>query len=163
MVAELSFTTYSDVMDSWERIRRVKDFDKTLGMIVFKKFFSRCPDAVSIYGYDQCEREEILKGDTFEKHAKKFVCFCDSFIDMLGPHADMLTDILEEEGIKHAKWGVKLDHYPSMGEALIEGVKSLDKKFNDDTELSWRKVYGGVSMNLGKSIMYHKAGRRYTL
>ncbi len=37
MVSELSFSTYYEVMHSWERIRRLKDYDKTLGIIVFSK------------------------------------------------------------------------------------------------------------------------------
>ena len=37
MATELSFSTYSEVMLSWERIRRVKDYDKTLGILIFSK------------------------------------------------------------------------------------------------------------------------------
>ncbi len=37
MVNDLSFSTYSEVMHSWERIRCIKDYDKTLGVLIFSK------------------------------------------------------------------------------------------------------------------------------
>lgn len=162
MVSELSFSTYSEVMHSWERIRQIKDYDKTLGVLILSKFFSRHPDATSLFGIEG-EVDEFLKNGSFVPQAKKFVGNFDSFMDMLGPDTELISEILEEEGRKHANFGIKLEHYPSMGEALIEGVKTLDKKFNDDTELCWRKVYCGVTHDLGKAVMHEKAGRRHTM
>ena len=126
------------------------------------RFFSKHPDAASLLGVE-CEGEEFLKTDSFVPHAKKFIGLCDSFMDMLGPDAELMAKILEEEGRKHAKFGVKLEHYPTMGEALISGVKTLDKKFNDDTELCWKKVYCGVTNDLGKANTFEKSGRRHTM
>jgi ABC-type lipoprotein release transport system permease subunit len=51
----------------------------------------------------------------------------------------------------------------SMGNALIEGIKTFDRKFNDDTELCWREVYSGVSHDLRRAVIYEKAGRRRTI
>lgn len=161
MVSLLNYSTYSEVMDSWERIRRVQNYDKTLGVIVFQKFISIHPSATQELGLG--EEEEYVNSGSFKKHAKKFVGFCDSFMDMLGPDADMLSDILEEEGTKHAKYGIKVEHYPALGDALIEGVRTLDKKFNDDTELCWRQVYGGVTHDMSRANIYAKAGRRRTI
>ena len=125
------------------------------------RFLSKHPDAASLFGVE-CEGE-IVKTDSIVPHAKKFVGICDSFMDMLGPDAELMSKILEEEGRKHAKFGLKLEHYPTMGEALIEGVKTLDKKFNDDTELCWKKVYCGVTNDLGKANIFEKSGRRHTM
>eukprot|EP00531_Pseudo-nitzschia_arenysensis_P016442 CAMPEP_0116141698 /NCGR_PEP_ID=MMETSP0329-20121206/14517_1 /TAXON_ID=697910 /ORGANISM="Pseudo-nitzschia arenysensis, Strain B593" /LENGTH=162 /DNA_ID=CAMNT_0003636891 /DNA_START=70 /DNA_END=558 /DNA_ORIENTATION=- len=162
MVSELSFSTYYEVMHSWERIRRVKDYDKTLGILVFSKFFSKHPDATLLFGIESDEGE-WMKNDSFVPEAKKFVGWCDSFVDMLGPNTEMVSEIFAEEGRKHAKCGVKLEHYPSMGEALIEGVRTLDKKFNDDTELCWRKVYNDVTHDMGKAAISERTGRRHTM
>jgi hemoglobin-like flavoprotein len=120
------------------------------------------PEATNIFGLDN-EEEQCVTSGSYVKNAKKFVSYCDSFMDMLGPDSDMLTDILAEEGRKHANIGVKLEHYPSMGVALIEGVRTLDRKFNDDTELCWKKVYSGISHDMGKAGIYHRAGRRHTM
>merc|ERR1712137_168324 len=102
---------------SWERIRCIKDYDKTLGVLIFSKFFSKHPDATSLLGVD-CEGEEFVKTDSFVPQAKKFIGLCDSFIDMLGPDAELMAKILEAEGRKHEKLGIKLEHYSTMGEAL---------------------------------------------
>merc|ERR1719379_338216 len=161
MVSNLSFDKYSAVMSSWERIKRVKDYDKDLGILVFSKFFSMHPETANIFGIS--DPAEVSKNKTFVGSAKKFVNFCDSFLDMLGPDTDMLSDILEEEGRKHARMGIQLHHYGSMGNALIEGIKTFDRKFNDDTELCWREVYSGVSHDLRRAVIYEKAGRRRTI
>jgi len=163
MVSELSFSTYSEVMNSWQRVRRVKDFDKTLGVLVFSKFFSKHPDATKIFGIEEEGEELVDTSASFVPQATKFVGLCDNFIDMLGPDSDMLKDILAEEGRKHARRGVELYHYPAIGEALISGIRAMDVKFNDDTELCWRKVYCGVTHDLGKAVIYEKAGRRHTM
>merc|ERR1712137_931585 len=117
----------------------------------------------SLLGVD-CEGEEFVKTDSFVPQAKKFIGLCDSFIDMLGPDAELMAKILEAEGRKHEKLGIKLEHYSTMGEALISGVKTLDEKFNDETELCWKLVYCGVTNNLGKANTFdEKSGRRHTM
>ena len=37
MVAELNYTTYTDVNDSWERVRRVKNYEEIMGTNIFVK------------------------------------------------------------------------------------------------------------------------------
>lgn len=148
-ISELSFSTYSEVMDSWERIRRVKDYRKTFGMLVFTKFVKMHPDAISLFGLKGDEKD-TLKCRAFLKRSKDFVDMFDSLIDMLGPNADMLTDILREMGQKQASSGVKKAYYPAMGIALIEGLRVLDKKFTIETELCWKKVYHGISVDMAK-------------
>lgn len=96
---------------------------------------------------------EFSNSQTFQELSKNFVLMVDSVIDMLGPNADMLTEVLIEMGRTHNKRGVKLEHYPAMGIALIEALRKLDKNFTHETELCWRQVYLGVSSDMGKAAM----------
>ena len=72
----------------------------------------------------------------------------DSAVDMLGPNLDMLTDILSELGQKHIKYGVKPEHFPAMGIALVEALRKVDEEFSKDIEISWREVYSAISLDM---------------
>mmetsp|Transcript_6254 Transcript_6254/g.15477 ORF Transcript_6254/g.15477 Transcript_6254/m.15477 type:complete len:156 (+) Transcript_6254:121-588(+) len=154
MVSELDFSTYNEVMLSWNRIRRVKDYSTTLGFLVFTKFFSMYPETISIFGFKtQGEAMKFCDSKSFQKLTKNFVVLFDSVIDMLGPNADMLTDVLMDLGRTHNEQGIKLEHYPAMGIALIDALRTLDKKFTPETELCWRQVYLGISLDMGKAAI----------
>lgn len=150
MVSELSFATYSVVSDSWERVRRVKEYHTVLGTLIFTKFFSIQPEAVSVFSI-KGDVAECVKSGAFLSHAKKFVEMFDSAVDMLGPNIEILTEILTELGQKHVKYGVKLEYYPAMGIALIDAVRRIDKQFTKATEIAWREVYNSISLDMSKA------------
>lgn len=37
MVREISYNTISDVMDSWEQLRRIKNYDEVAGVKLFQR------------------------------------------------------------------------------------------------------------------------------
>ena len=112
------------------------------------------PEAISIFGFKtQGEAMEFRKSKSFDELTKNFVILFDSVIDMLGPNAEMLTEVLMDLGRTHNEKGVKLEHYPAMGTALIEALRALDKKFTPETELCWRQVYHGISLDMGKAAI----------
>lgn len=163
MVYELSFSAVSEVIDSWERIRRVKDYHKTFGILVFTKFLSMHPDSLHIFGLkreamkrrrsaSRAESQECVRSESFLEQTKKFADMFDSCIDMLCLDDEMFSDIMREMGAEHKSIGVKEEYYASMGIALMETLKFLDKKFNRETELCWRKVYLGVTLDLGRAL-----------
>jgi len=96
---------------------------------------------------------EFSNSQTFQELSKNFVLMVDSVIDMLGPNADMLSEVLIDMGRTHNQRGVRLEHYPAFGIALIEAFRKLDKHFTRETELCWRHVYLGVSSDMGKSAI----------
>jgi len=38
MVADMSYSTVSNVIDSWEEVRRLKDYEKIVGVTLFTKY-----------------------------------------------------------------------------------------------------------------------------
>ena len=38
MVSDMSYTTVSNVIDTWEQIRRIKDFEAVVGTKLFQKY-----------------------------------------------------------------------------------------------------------------------------
>lgn len=38
MVADMSYNTVSQVIESWEKVRRVKDYEEAIGTQLFQKY-----------------------------------------------------------------------------------------------------------------------------
>jgi len=72
MVADMSYTTVSYVIDSWEEIRRLPNYEEQTGVLLFEKLFELEPDAKIIFGFDKNAdvKKELLKAPRFIKHAK---------------------------------------------------------------------------------------------
>ena len=57
-----------------------------------------------------------------------------------------LIPIVEELGRRHAGYGVKDEHYDSVGAALIWTLqKALGPAWNSETAAAWTEVYGMLS------------------
>ncbi|MEK7950746.1 globin domain-containing protein [Luteolibacter soli] len=53
-----------------------------------------------------------------------------------------LTETLEELGARHVAYGVKTEHYDTVGEALLAMLSSvLGKDFNADARKAWTELY----------------------
>mmetsp|Transcript_45789 Transcript_45789/g.110985 ORF Transcript_45789/g.110985 Transcript_45789/m.110985 type:complete len:160 (+) Transcript_45789:141-620(+) len=151
MVADMSYSTVSNVIDSWEEVRRLKDYEQIVGVTLFTKLFELEPEAKAIFGFevDADVAEELSKSPRFTKHAKYFIQMIDKALGMLGPDIELLTEILLDLGHKHVGYGVKPEYFPSMGRALIYAVKeNLGEKFNDETKDAWIEVYGALSYDM---------------
>jgi hemoglobin-like flavoprotein len=59
---------------------------------------------------------------------------------------DRLTPIVEELGRRHANYGVRDEHYDSVGTALLWTLqKGLGAAWNPETAAAWTEVYGVLS------------------
>eukprot|EP00934_Nitzschia_sp_Nitz4_P008672 Nitzschia sp. Nitz4//scaffold19_size178191//46688//47298//NITZ4_001964-RA/size178191-augustus-gene-0.47-mRNA-1//1//CDS//3329540640//8662//frame0 len=151
MVADMSYSTVSSVIDSWEEIRRLPDHEEKTGCALFLKLFELEPDARTIFGFEKDTEmtPEMVKSPRFVKHAKYFIQMIDKALGMLGPDIELLTEILLDLGAKHVGYGVKPEYYPSMGRALIHAVKqSLGDGFTDEMKDAWVEVYGALSYDM---------------
>jgi len=48
---EWSYSTVSNVLDSWERIRRIEDYEQVVGVQLFQKFLTLQPKAKLVLGF----------------------------------------------------------------------------------------------------------------
>jgi hypothetical protein len=168
MVQDLTYTTVNRVLNSWEIIRRIPNFDEVVGIKLFKIFFILDPSAQVIFGGGKKRRpkqqsdekkdggscisddDEFVNNPRMVQHAKVFVRMFDRAVDMLGPESELITEILMDLGKDHAKFGVKPTHYPSMGQALmtvLEQILGADE-FNAETRNSWVEVYQAMSYDM---------------
>lgn len=62
---------------------------------------------------------------------------------MLGPDLEPLVGVLQALGKRHAKYGVAEEHFPIVGQALIETLSTaMGEKFTDDIKAAWVEIYG---------------------
>ncbi|KAG7341030.1 globin-like protein [Nitzschia inconspicua] len=151
MVVDMSYKTCCSVIDSWEQIRNIENYEDKVGTKLFIKFFDLEPEARRIFGFrERHSLEDLVKSRRFYKHAAYFIQMLDKAIGMLGPDIEMLTDILMELGKKHVSYGVEPEFFPSMGRSLIETLEeTLGKdKFDVETKGCWVEVYGALSYDM---------------
>lgn len=90
---------------------------------------------------------KVLISPRFVAHAKLLIEQIDAAIDMLGPSAEMLSEILLEMGARHARYGVKAEYFPTMGRALVDvvGANLGEDVFTRQVQESWIEVYNTLS------------------
>jgi len=163
MVSDLSYETALAVIDSWEVLRRKRNYAETMGKGLFIKFLREVPEARSILGFDETkgsfDEEAMYSSGNFREVAKNFVQVIDQAVDMLGPDLDMLTDIFVELGDKHHKeYNLKPRYYPILGRVLLDQLEEMlgPSVFTDHTRTCWLQVYEALSLDMASTSI---AGR----
>ncbi|CAB9521805.1 Leghemoglobin Lb120 [Seminavis robusta] len=161
MSLEMECTTLFSVIDSWESLRRVPNHNEVAGTILFMHLFELCPATKVLFGFpmDMDPRcEEVKNSPRFQTHAKYMINMLDRALNMLGPDAELLGEILSDLGKKHARLGVQERFFPFMGDALILTLREvLGTEFTPDIESHWKEVYHALSTNIVKSMNSEKS------
>ena len=93
----MSYDEVSNVVESWEEIRRkTKNFNEVVGVKLFQKFFAVDPSAANVFnfGADVELTDEFFKSDKLIKHAGYFITMIDKALGLLGPDIELLTETL---------------------------------------------------------------------
>lgn len=104
--------------------------------IFYDRVFELAPDFRPLFPADM----SVLKQDFISKLAV-LVGSLDHTTGLLAG-ADLL-------GRNHQGYGVKPEHYPVVGEALIWSLaRGLGPHWTDEVEQAWRKVYGVIAQRM---------------
>ncbi|MGJ5011261.1 globin family protein [Bradyrhizobium oligotrophicum] len=102
----------------------------------YDRIFELAPECRTMFPADM----DVLKRD--------FIATLAVLVGSLDQTTGLLssTDIL---GRNHARYGVRPEHYPVVGEALLWTLaKGLGPQWNDEVEQAWRKVYGIIAQRM---------------
>lgn len=59
---------------------------------------------------------------------------------------DVLSDVLEQLGVKHAQYGTLPEHYPLVGGALLRTFESyLGSNWTPEVRQAWTNAYGVIT------------------
>jgi hemoglobin-like flavoprotein len=155
MVVDMSYDEVSNVVESWEEIRRnTKDFNEVVGVKLFQKLFAVDPSAARVFSFgNEVElTDDFFKSKSLIKHAGCFITMIDKALGLLGPDIELLTETLMGLGHNHVAYGVQASHYPNMGQALLETLEEVSgDSFTEEVKNSWLEVYQALSYDMIRS------------
>lgn len=118
------------VKDSWARLVPIAD---KAAELFYCKLFELDPEV-----------KPLFKGNMQEQGQKLMATLniAVNSIDKL----DTLTPVLEQMGKRHVEYGVKNEHYDTVGSALIWTLaQNLQESFTDDVKAAWLETYSLVA------------------
>jgi hemoglobin-like flavoprotein len=106
---------------------------------LFRNIFKLAPTALLLFSFK--EEPKIYQSEAFKSHALKVmqgIAMAVAGLDDL----EKLIPVLKGLGKMHLGKGVKAEHYPVVGEALIMTLKAgMRKAWNDDVENAWKAIF----------------------
>lgn len=122
------------VKKSWRILRQV---DPTLlGSVFYEKLFA-----------DQPSLRRLFKSAIDEQSQKLIGMLSVLVVHLNQPEA--LNDELRELAVRHVGYGVKAEHYHSVGEALLWTLKQgLGHDWDTATEEAWKTCYGELASSM---------------
>lgn len=87
----------------------------------------------------------LLFPDDFGAQKKKLRLMLEAALEMLD-EPEKLISVLEESGRRHALYGVREEHYETVGAAFLESLREMSAAgFTAETEAAWTKFYEEMS------------------
>jgi hemoglobin-like flavoprotein len=140
MTNEVTYTTVMNLTSSWDMVKLQKDYQDRAGELIFQRLFEIEPGIKNVFGFQK--DDDFRQNDKFAIHARTIVDMIDCVIALLGPDLDILTDQLYDLGKRHINYGVKAEHLPVMGKAVIYSLEiMLGSKFSMDDMRDWATVF----------------------
>jgi len=86
----------------------------------------------------------LFKGNMVEQ-GKKLMKMINTAVNGLD-HLDEIVPAVQQLGVRHISYGVKDEHYDTVGAALLWTLEAgLGDEFTDETKTAWVTVYGLLS------------------
>jgi hemoglobin-like flavoprotein len=115
------------VQSDWRKVELIAE---VAGTLLYDRLFALDPTV-----------QELFKTDMAEQKLKLLRMIGASVYGLSNP--DVLLPIVEFLGRKHLRFGVRDDHYETVGEALLWTLKQgLGADFTAESEAAWIKLYG---------------------
>lgn len=118
--------TITLVKESWAKVLPITE---TAAELFYGKLFELDPSVKSLF-----------KGDMKEQ-GKKLMSILNTAVNALDK-LDTIVPAIQDMGKRHVDYGVKDEHYDTVGEALIWTLgEGLQDDFTDDVKQAWISVY----------------------
>ena len=120
-------TQVSLVKSSWEKVVPISD---KAAVLFYGKLFGLDPSL-----------KPLFKGD-MEEQGKKLMKMIGTAVNGLD-RLEEIVPAVQELGVRHISYGVKAEHYDTVGAALLYTLEAgLGDMFTDDVKEAWATVYG---------------------
>lgn len=128
-----------------------------LAVLVNNRLFELEPRTKVVFGLDRKARvnyDYIASGKI--KRGLGIIRMLDGALSMLGPDADTLSEILDDLGKRHVKYGVKAQFYPFMGHAIVHALSVLHDDWNVTLQDAWVEVYDHLCADIMRSTLNYE-------
>eukprot|EP00980_Cylindrotheca_fusiformis_P000652 scaffold158_cov105-Cylindrotheca_fusiformis.AAC.25 len=145
--------TFKDVdncVQSYVILQRIPNYSERTGLLIFRKFFDVCPDAIPLFSFgneltetdDGLEEEGILeKNPRFMRHINLFMNRISRTMDMMGPDLDSVQEEMIDFARRHKGYGVTREHHHMMRNAILEAFQTmLGNELKPEVMESWEKL-----------------------
>jgi|SRR3954447_10547876 len=118
------------VRESFEIVREVAE---PMTVLFYGRLFDLNPDLRHLFHID------------IREQSRKLLSMLSTIIDSLET-LDTIRPELRELGRKHVGYGVRREHYATLGSALLWALaQALDSEFSPDVRMAWTQVIEGIS------------------
>lgn len=123
-------TTVELVQQSWKQVAAIAP---TAAALFYKNLFSADPSL-----------QPLFKGN-MEEQGKKLMQMIGAAVGKLND-LDSLVPILQNLAVRHVDYGVKDEHYDTVGAALLTTLEQgLGDAFTPEVKAAWTQVYGTMA------------------
>jgi hemoglobin-like flavoprotein len=129
------------IQNSWAAVVPISD---TAAGLFYQRLFVLDPSV-----------RPMFKGD-MQEQGKKLMKMLGLIVNSL-TRLDELVPVAQDLAVKHVGYGVKAEHYDTVGAALLWTLaQGLGSTFTDETRDAWIEAYGVLS-GLMKAVAYAPA------
>ncbi len=127
------------VQESWEK---VKPISETAAELFYSKLFELDPELKSLF-----------KSSDMKEQGKKLMLMIGAAVKGLDSLGELVPTV-QSLGKRHVGYGVKEEHYATVGEALLDTLeKGLGDDYTADTKEAWVITYTTLA-NVMKEASY---------
>jgi hemoglobin-like flavoprotein len=128
---------------------------------MMRRLFQKSPEAKVLFGFPidmDTNSPEMLASKRFIIQGSYLIKMLDTALNMLGPDIELLTDILQDLGAKHVRYGVKPEMFGIMGDALIKTLQETlgGGLMTESCIEAWKKTYDELSRDMIKAMKEKK-------
>ena len=129
------------IRESWETAMTLGDTN--VGVLLFKNIFAIAPGALELFSFKATKN--LYENVKFKSHVKKVVNTVGVAVEYLDDLGE-LVPILQQQGRDHVPRGVEPEHYPIVGQALLDTLEAgLGDKWTPQLKSAWTTAYKVIS------------------
>ncbi|CAB9503010.1 bacterial hemoglobin [Seminavis robusta] len=161
----IDYRTVQLVLDSWDAVTSVPNWQSVAGTIVLRELFELAPEIKTAWGFpvdfDPDNLEDHANHNRFLNKGLGFMNGVNKAVQFMGPDLEPLEMELQDLGRIHYLHMAALPQYwPPMGVALLHTLEEVlgQQKMTREVERAWRTVYSFMAYWMIEGLLAEKRG-----
>jgi len=137
--------THDDILYVQSSWRTVLPMKETAAALFYRKLFLLDPSLRALFTHDM------------DQQGAKLIQMITAAVRALD-RLDVLLPVVRELGTRHFMYGVRDEHYGTVGTALLWTLEqALRQDFTPEVKSAWIKTYGVLSQTMREAALEHQA------